>query len=219
MYYDGVSYRRAAENIGDYFQRPTDASSVYRWVRGQTRKAKELVEDAPVKAGSEWVADEIAVKVGGEQYWIFNVMDSKTRFVLAAHLSKERTARAAATALSMARERAVDAPRTVKTDGLRSYRRAVQNSFPLWDVKHVVSQGIRAEINNNMSERLQGTLRDRDKTLRGLKGRDTGQEYIDGLVVHYNYIRPHQALKGKRPAQAADSEIAFESWREVAEVK
>ena len=66
-----------------------------------------------------------------------------------------------------------------------------------------MTEGIRAVINNNLSERLQGTLRDRDKTLRGLKARDSGQTYIDGLVLHYNYFRPHGGLDGKSPARAA----------------
>ena len=81
-------------------------------------------------------------------------MDTDTQFLLAAHLSRERTARAAATALALARERAENAPREIKTDGLASYRDAVPRAFPTHPVKHVVSKGIRTEINNNLSERL-----------------------------------------------------------------
>ena len=216
MYFDGLSYRRTAENIGDYFHRPTNAATVYRWVNEQTAKAKAIVEETKIDAGPEWVADEVAVKVGGKQYWLFNVMDSKTRFVLAAYLSPERTTRAAATAMTLARERAGNPPVTIKTDGLRSYREGLKTAFRVHPVKHVVSQGIRAEINNNLSERLQGTFRDRDKTLRGMKHRDSGQQYIDGLVLNYNYFRPHQALNGKRPAERAGAELPFESWRDVA---
>ena len=120
MYFDGLSYRRTAENIGDYFGRKTNAATVYRWVQEHTRRATGLVSDFKIDAGPEWVADEIAVKVGGRQYWLFNVMDADSRFILSAYLSPERTTRAAATALSMARERATNAPRTIKTNGLAS---------------------------------------------------------------------------------------------------
>ena len=180
------------------------------------RRADEVVKEMKVDTGPEWVADEIAVKVGGKQYWLFNVMDAKTRFVLSAYLSPVRTTRAAHTALSMARERSTNTPKEVKTDGLRSYLEAVPRTFPTSMVKHVVSKGIRAQINNNLSERLQGTVRDRDKTLRGLKKRETGQNYIDGLVVHYNYFRPHGGLDGKRPAESAGAEIPFETWKDIA---
>ena len=143
-------------------------------------------------------------------------MDSKTRFVLAAYLSRERTTRAAATAMAMARERTANAPREIKTDGLPSYQKGVKTAFPTHPVKHVVSKGIRAEINKNLSEWLQGTFRDRDKTLLGMKQRESGQAYLDGLVLNYNYFRPHQALDGKMPAERAGAEIPFESWRDVA---
>lgn len=216
MYFDGLSYRRTAENIGEYFDRPTTHVAVYKWVQDLSAKANELTKETKVSTGGEWVADEIQVTVGGEKYWLFNVMDSESRFLLAAYLSKERTTRAAQTAMAMARERSENAPKEVKTDGLRSYQQAIPKAFPRHAVKHVVSQGIRAKINNNLSERMQGTLRDRDKTLRGMKTRQSGQTYIDGLAVHYNFFRPHGALEGKKPAVKAGAELPFESWRDVA---
>lgn len=224
MYFDGLSYRQTARNMDAYFGRKTDQSSIYKWVRELTGKASDIVAPLKVDGGGIWVADELVVNVGGRNYWLFNVMDSRSRYVLAAYLSPERTTRAAATALGLARERAANPPRIVKTDGLRSYREAVPIAFPAAfpdgrPVQHLVSQGISAEINNNLSERLQGTFRDRDKTLRALKRRDTGQEYVDGLVLHYNYFRPHESLKGKRPAEAAGAELPFTGWADVAAMK
>ena len=144
-----------------------------------------------------------AVKVGGKNYWLFNVMDSDTRFLRSAYLSPTRTTRAAAAALAMARQRSNNPPGQLKTDGLASYRDAAPRALPTHPVKPGVSKGIKAQINNNLSERLQGTIRDRDKTLRGLKARETGQAYVDGLVTHYNYFSHHASLDGKRPAEAA----------------
>ena len=219
MYFDGLSYRRVARNMEQYFDRKTEPKTVYRWVRELSGTADEILRPMKVNTGREWVADEMMVNVGGEKMWLFNVMDSDTRFVLAAYLTPERTARAAQTTLAMARERSNNAPEVVKTDGLRSYRQALPRAFPPRPVKHTVSQGIKAQINNDMSERLQGTFRDRDKTLRGLDSRATGQAYIDGLVLHYNYFRPHQSLDDKRPAEAAGAELPFQDWEDVAAVK
>ena len=167
MYYDGLSYRRTAENIGEYFGRETTPMTVYRWTRDLAAKADEVLRPMKVTTGDTWVADELVVNVGGKKFWLFNVMDSETRFVLAAYLSPVRTTRAAATALALARERAENHPEEIKTDGLRSYADAMPRAFPTRKVKHTISKGIRAEINNNLSERRQGTFRDRDKTLRG----------------------------------------------------
>ncbi|NIN53061.1 MAG: transposase, partial [Nitrososphaeria archaeon] len=47
--------------------------------------------------------------------------------------------------------------------------------------------------NNNMVERLQGTIRERDKVLRGLKEVEDESKVIDGFRIYYNFIRPHSA--------------------------
>ena len=146
-------------------------------------------------------------------------MDSQTRFLLSAYLTPTRTTRAAATALAMARQRSNNPPVAVKTDGLASYWDAMPRAFPTHRVRYIVSKGVKADINNNLSERLQGTIRDRDKTLRGLKARATGQAYIDGLVTHYSYFRPQESLKGKRPAEAAGAELPFASWEDMSAMK
>ena len=219
MYYDGHSYRQTAANFEDYFGRPTTTMTIYNWNRDLTESASDVLSDTEIPTRDEWVADELAVNVGGKQYWLFNVMDSDSRVVLSAYLSPTRGTRAAATALSMARNRAENPPKRIKTDGLRSYQQGVKTAFPIHQVDHVVSQGIRTEINNNLSERLQGTFRDCDKALRALKKQDSGQAYIDGLVIQYNYFRPHQALNGKTPDESTGADIPLESWREVAEAK
>lgn len=41
---------------------------------------------------------------------------------------------------------------------------------------------------------MHGTIREREKVMRGLKGDDT--PIIPMNQIYYNFIRPHQALKG-----------------------
>ena len=94
----------------------------------------------------------------------------------------------------------------------------------LWAAATAAARNIRhtqqmIQNDNNLSERLQGTFRDRDKTLRGLKGRETDQAYVDGLVTHYNFFRPHESLDGKKPAEAAGAEIPFKYWGDVGTAK
>ena len=49
-------------------------------------------------------------------------------------------------------------------------------------------------------ERLNGTIRDREKTFRGLGTADT--PVFDGMGVHYNHVGEHDAIK-RTPAEAA----------------
>ena len=57
--------------------------------------------------------------------------------------------------MALAREQAENPPRQVKTDGLRSCQDAMPRAFPTRPVKPGFSKGIKAEININLSERLQ----------------------------------------------------------------
>lgn len=56
---------------------------------------------------------------------------------------------------------------------------------------------MRCEINNNRVERLHGTLKDRVKPTRGLKDKDRVSTLLEGRVVYYNYLRPHESLGGR----------------------
>ena len=76
-------------------------------------------------------------------------------------------------------------PKTIKTDRLRSYDAAIDAVFG-GEVKHIKSDGLAAEINNNRSERLQGTYRERTKTMRGLQSRQSGQRFLDGWTAGFS---------------------------------
>ena len=157
MYFDGLSYRRVAGNIEQYFGRRTDPTSVYNWVRESTGKADEILRPLKVNTGPTWVADEMVVNVGGEKLWLFNVMDSDTRFVLAAYLTPQRTTRSAQTTLALARERSATHPTEIKTDGLRSYRQALPGAFPTRKVKHtVMGSGEMAIVAEDLGKEFRG---------------------------------------------------------------
>jgi len=70
----------------------------------------------------------------------------------------------------------------------------------------------RDKTNNCLVERLNGTIRERDKVMRGMK--DETQTIADGLRNYYNFIRPHQALNGKTPAEVAkiDLKLGKNRW-------
>jgi hypothetical protein len=54
-------------------------------------------------------------------------------------------------------------------------------------------------------ERLNGEIRDREKVFRGLKKSDT--PILTGYQIFHNYVRPHEALNGKTPSEAAGIKV------------
>ena len=55
--------------------------------------------------------------------------------------------------------------------------------------------------NNNRVERLNGTLRERVKVQRGWKSMTS--QIAEGQRIQYNFVKPHMALDGQTPAEAA----------------
>ena len=61
-------------------------------------------------------------------------------------------------------------------------------------------------------ERFNGEVRDRKKTMRGLKMTDT--PILSGYQIFHNYVRPHEGLNGKTPAEACGIKIEGENkWK------
>jgi hypothetical protein len=54
-------------------------------------------------------------------------------------------------------------------------------------------------------ERMNGEMRDRERVMRTLEKSDA--PILSGMQIYHNYIRPHQALKGKTSAELAGIEI------------
>jgi transposase InsO family protein len=60
-------------------------------------------------------------------------------------------------------------------------------------------------MNNNKNERFNGEIRDREKVMRGLKKKDT--PILKGYQIFHNYIREHERLDGKIPAEACGKKV------------
>ena len=58
--------------------------------------------------------------------------------------------------------------------------------------EHVRLIGLAKASNNNMVERLHGTIRERNKVMRALKKEQS--DILEGLRIYYNFIRPHMTL-------------------------
>jgi transposase-like protein len=157
----------------------------------------------------------MAVNVKGQFLWLWNLIDHETRFLLASQISTKREIDDARRVFAEAKALAKVKPTFVVTDGLRAYQDAFNKEFFTLRnprTEHVRLAGIAKRENNNMVERLHGTVRERDKVMRGLK-RNPTNDVIEGFRIYYNFIRPHMALNGKTPAEMANINLQLEQNR------
>ena len=213
-YYMGMSYKQIAEGLKQRYGIPQPSKrTVYQWVTDFTAHAIKTLQPLKANTGDQWLVDEMMVQVGGKNLWLWNVMDSRTRYALVSHLSTNRRAETAVIVMKKALAASRNAPQTIKSDGHASYPPAIESIMPR--THHIVSKGIRARINNNRLERLNSTYRSRTKTLRGLDSIETGQKYLDGYRLTYNFFREHEGIGYDMPGRLARVEFPFHKWGEV----
>ena len=106
-------------------------------------------------------------------------------------------------------------PMKIITDGLPAYHDAYLKEY--WTLKgprteHIRHITIRGDRNNNKMERFNGEIGDREKTMRGLKAKET--PILTGYQIFHNYIRGHEGLEGKTPSEACGIEVNGEDkWK------
>ena len=214
LYFSGTSLRKIARIVNNHFGTEMGSTSIYRWIQKFVPMISEYAQSLTPELSETWQADELFVKmkngVKDTQYnqknmaFLWNVMDRKTRFLLASKVSKSRDVGGAARAFMEAIKNAGDSqPERIFTDGLDKYKEGIAFAFTGQSKpEHVARMGVgKPHANNNRIERLNGTLRERVKVQRGWKSYDS--KIAEGQRLHYNFVRPHSALEGQTPAERA----------------
>jgi transposase-like protein len=215
LFFNGLSFAKIARTVNDHFDINLNPSTIYRWIQRFVPQVSAYVNSLAPQLSDTWHADELFVKMrGGITYknkgaetknlaFLWNVMDRKTRFLLASRVSAFRDVAGADRAFREAMRNAKGSlPEKVYTDALKSYQTLMASLPPSQRPQHIAKAGVRkTHANNNRIERLNGTLRERVKVQRGWK--NPSSKIVEGQRIHYNFVKPHKALEGQTPAEAA----------------
>jgi|SRR5271157_354662 len=215
LYFSGMSERKISRTLNSHFGMKTGGATVHRWIQRFVPTISEYANSLAPEVSGTWHADEVFVNMkGGEKHivgrskeeksiaYLWNVMDRKTRFLLASKLSRFRNVNGAVAVFNEARKVAHEKqPEKILVDGLSAYPQAIdwwQGEKP----ELIAKVGIKKpHANNNRIERLNGTVRERVKVQRGWKTMTT--PLAEGQRIHYNFVKPHMALEGQTPAERA----------------
>jgi transposase-like protein len=206
FYFEGLSTRKIATQIEKLYGVHVDHVTVLRWILKYSALVSKYVETLSPQLLGIYHVDETAIKCKGVQKWFWDIIDEQTKFLVAGHLSGVRSTEEAVALFEKGLKIAKKKPISLYVDGLPAYVDGYNKVFRTMrkDTRPELVRrvGIKAINNNNSIERFHGTLKDRLKPMRGLKGEETVRTLLDGWVVHYNYVRKHQTLK-MTPAQAS----------------
>ncbi len=211
LYFSGTSLRNTAQFLKLQGVKVSHVA-VYKWIKKYVKLMEKYIEKLNPKVSDVWRADELWLKVKGDKKYLFALMDDETRYWIAQEVASSKYKHDARKLFQMAKKVTGKKPMTIITDGLPAYNDAYKKEF--WTRKkprteHIRHIKIQGDMNNNKMERLNGEIRDREKVMRGLKKDDT--PILKGYQIYHNYIRPHQGLNGKTPAEACGIEVKGEN--------
>jgi transposase-like protein/predicted RNA-binding Zn-ribbon protein involved in translation (DUF1610 family) len=209
LYLKGLSTRQIAHHLSMIYGSDASHVTVYRWVIKYLdilRKVeRRLIEK--LELGRRWHIDETMVKIHGRLAYVWNVLDYKTRYLIASYVSYRRNTETVERILKTVLSRVKINPRKILTDKLISYKKALERLKDTMnnDVKHISGKRFSDKINNNIVERLNRTVKKRIKNAEKFESKRSAGIIVEGLKAYYNLIRPHLGLDGKTPVEKAGS--------------
>ena len=97
-------------------------------------------------------------------------------------------------------------PNYVLTDCLNSYQEAIREEFQN-RTAHIKTKSLKERFVNRPIERHHNEIRERLKARRGLGNDESAQTFSELLKINHNFVKPHDGLDGKTPAQAANLDL------------
>lgn len=220
FYYDGLSLRKAQRNLEQIFGDKISQVTILNWIKKYSKLVKDFVMTLTPQLSGLWHEDETMLSCEGRNVWFWEMIDEDTKFLVASHVSGTRTLEDTVALFKRGYDQSKVRPRALFVDGSFVYQTAFNKVFYTMrkDTRPELVQrvGIRARETNNIVERMHGTVKDRTRVMRGLKSFDSTKALLEGFTIHYNYVRPHQSLGGKTPAQAARTEAPC-TWKGLIE--
>jgi putative transposase len=218
LYFTGESFR----NVQKFLKLQgvnISHMAVYKWINKYVSLMEKYLDEIKPSVSGVWRTDELYLKVKGNTKYLFALMDDETRFWIAQQVADKKNTSDIQPLFKEGKERAGKKPNVLISDGAPNFHVAYKKElFTIKNprTKHIKHIRFKGDRNNNKMERMNGEVRDREKVMRGLKKVDT--PILTGYQIYHNYMRPHEGLNGKTPAEACGIKIEGDNkWKTLIE--
>lgn len=233
LFFRGLSTREVQNHLQAFYPQNSSWVSIYNWIVKYVKKISKFTDRLKINSGSYIEVDEMEyhrrkshkARLGIERNWFIDAIDVKTRFLISSTYTKNRNRKEIKSVLEKVKSKTGEQIKIITTDGFNVYRNVVKRTFGYnnklgkHNIKHNVITQSRGEGFNIWIERLHNSIRQRTHGFRGLHGSvSSAHSLMKGIEIYYNFIRKHEALKGKTPSELAIPELNFETpnrWLEL----
>ena len=224
-YYKGLSYRDISDQFKQFYNVDLHHETIRRWILRFSKVINEYSKTIKPNIKGVWNADEtlILTKRGKDKKapnknfdYVWNVMDNKTKFLLASiNSGRSRKSKDAQKVFTEAYKQNGKIPYQIIVDGYKGYQDGCRKTFRNWGnerkVKFTSIVGKRKQINNNAIESHHSHQKEFHKVRRGVTD---VQSYQDGFKVFHNFVRK-SARKGLTPADKCGIGLNGNAWENL----
>jgi len=221
-YYKGLSYRDISDQFNQFYGLKISHVTIRSWILKFSKIMEKYSKTLTPKTSGVWNADETLVlskrgmekdNPNGNFDYLWNVMDNKTKFLLASiNSGRSRKSTDAQKVFTEAYKVNVKMPNQIIVDGYKGYQDGCRKTFRNWGnerkVKFTSIKGHRKQVNNNAIENLHSHMKEFQKIKRGIT---EVQDYADGFKVFHNFIKVCEKDK-QTPAQRCGIELKGNRW-------
>jgi len=216
LYYTGSSINDICLHFRDAKGYHPSKSVVFQWLDKYTDLAVDHFRQYQPQVGDTLVVDETVLNLDKKRkVWFWDAIDAETRFLIASRVSDTRTTKDAQVLMETVRRVIGKSPKVIISDKLRAYWDGIELTFGA-DTEHRMSSPFAGgDDNTALIERWHSILKERTKVMKAFRNIDTLMQFTDGFLVYYNFLRPHESLNGRTPAEVAGIDYDVKNWQAV----
>jgi len=222
-FYKGLSYRDISDQFSQFYGLKISHVTIRDWVLRFSEVMEKYSQSIqPQTQSNIWNADETLVLTkrgkdknnqNKEYDYVWNVMDNKTKFLLASiNSGRSRSSKDAQKVFTEALKQNGKVPYQIICDKNPSYQDGCRRTFRNWGaerkVKFTSIVGKRKQINNNAIESHHALMKDFHKVRKGVT---ETQIYQDGFKVFHNFVRK-SARQKLTPAEKCGIGVNGNRW-------
>ncbi len=180
--------------------------TIRRWVSKFGRSYARRLRHIRPKPSSTWHIDEVFLKIGGKQFYLWRAVDDEGE-VLDILLQSRRNKAAATKFLRHVTKKHQVAPDVVVTDKWRATMSAAKDILP--SSCHLVGKRL-----NNRAENSHQPTRRRERKLQRFKSAKSAQRFLSTFTAFYNHFNTQRHLISRMTMKEFRSDV-LKSWSDA----
>jgi transposase-like protein len=201
MYFSGVPLKIIRRQLWEEYGYSPSAATIYKWIYRIINGFQDECKRHRIKVGNTWIAYETPIMIRNRKYWILDIVDTYTCFLLATKLSRGHDISDIKLLIELARDKAGVIPKKVLTNRLNKYREGLVQAVGT-DANWIK---IEPYIKDDAMEC--SLLEERLKVISRHRLPKAIELILKGWQNYHNYGRPNEAINNETPAQKAGINI------------